>query len=274
MVARQQNAVFNRTKRIDIPVSFVDRGVEPGRIRFNGLHHGEWSSQLYSQELREAVLYVDIRSMLLLKRVTVSDPPQSFDSSWEGCSIEVPHELTNNDYRVRMQITIAFPPNHTDGGKIVARSSEIVIVNGPDQHEGTGSSLLPVSPSTDDIPELCRLAISESEGPVLYVNARIAGISWKELASDPKFKLSVFPGCVRDILRFLVFNPGCHSTWGAPWLELDGIRGRDIPDLDSNPQNVWKDLNDYVNSASEGLMEQLQLGTRLGEALTRRGSEQ
>lgn len=274
-VADQQNAVFNRTERIDIPDSFIDRDIEPGCIRLKRLRHGEWSSLIDPQHLVESVLHVDVLSLLLWKRSTVLDPNVCFEPAWGGCPMEVPSELTSNDYRVRMQITIAFPKGHADAGRIVARSSEIVVQQGPDQSGGTGGSLLPVSPATDDIPELSRLAISENGGPVLCVNAAIAGISWKDLASDPKFKLAIFPDCVKEVLRYLVFNPGCRSTWGASWLDLDGIRGRDIPEIDVlNPQEAWKDICDYVDAACEGFMEQLQLGNRLSEVLSRKGAEQ
>jgi len=176
-LANQQNAVFNRTKRIEIPSSFVERSVDSGRILFKCLRRGAWSELIEPQALADAVLYIDIHSLLLWKRETISDPRQVFEPGWKGCSVDVPKELTNNDHRVRLQITIAFPSNHEDAGRIIARTDELIVVEGPDQPGGSTGSLLPVSPTIDHIPELARLAISESDGKIFAVVCMHGGFS-------------------------------------------------------------------------------------------------
>lgn len=267
-VRKSQNVVFNRTGRVEIPASHVRRRVESSRLYFDGLHRGSWSELLSASDLAEAVLYVDVQSLLLLQRTKVASPPQVFESSWAGIKIDVPAELTNGDYRVKLQITVAFPTDHAQAGRILAQSSEIVIVEGPDAGGGRGPSLLKVRPATDDMPDLSRLEITETEGPVLYVNANIPGMSWKELASDPRFKHGIFSNCVREILRHLVVNPEGRTTWGAAWLVLDGIRGHDLPDIeDLSVQDAWKEAHDFADTACEHLLVHVELTRRFAEAV-------
>lgn len=267
-VRKTQDVVFNRTGRVEIPASHVRRKVESSRICFDGLHRGSWSDVLNASDLSQAVLYVDIQSLLLLQRTEVADPSEVFEASWSGLAIDVPNELTNGDYRVKLQITIAFPADHSEAGRILAQSNEIVIVEGPDTGGGRGPALLKVRPAADDMPDLSRLEITETEGPVLYVSANIPGMSWRELAGDPKFKHSIFSSCVRDILRHLVINPEGRTTWGAAWLTLDGIRGHDLPDVDDlSVQDAWTEAHDFADTACEHLLTHVELTRRFAEAI-------
>ena len=269
MIRSSQDAVFNRTDRADIPVSHIRRKVETGCVRFGGLHRGEWSEHLSASELAAAVLYVDIQSLLLLHRSQVEEVEPVFNAGWKGLQIAAPAELTSGDYRVTMQITIALRSDQPQAGRILARSSEIVLVEGPD---GSGShggpSLLKVRPAVDNIAELSKLEISEMEGPVLYVNKNISNLSWKELASDPMFKFSVFSGCVREILCYLVFNPESCGTWGAAWLALDGIKGREVVEIDGlGPHDAWIQANEFADEACEALLHHLEFATRFAQAV-------
>jgi hypothetical protein len=269
-----QNDVFNRTGRLEIPNSHVRRHVD-GQIAFNGLHEGEWSSKIAPSDLDASVLYVDIRSLLFLQRREILNPAQVFDKNWTGCVFKVPGELMNGDYRVKLEVTIAFPAGHSKAGQIIARSNEIVVIEGPEDSEGEGSSLLPVRPAADHIPDLSRLEVIEPEGPVLYVNSKIPELSWKELASDPRFKFGIFSSCVREILRYLAFNPGSRDTWGAPWLELDGIKGRDFPNLDDveDFHEASELVTEFVTTACDAFLEQLELPKLFVEALAKREGE-
>ena len=273
MIRNSQDAVFNRTDRADIPVSHVRRRkVETGCVWFGGLHRGEWSEHLPPAELSAAVLFVDIQSLLLLQRSQVEKVDPVFNAAWDGLRIEVPAELTGGDYRVTMQITISLPFDHPQAGRILARSSQIVLVEGPDgPGSERGPSLLRVAPAVDELPDLSRLEISETEGPVLYVNKDIPDLSWKELASDPMFKFSVFSGCVREILRYLVFNPECCGTWGAAWLALDGIKGRELPEVDDQtPHDAWVQAEEFAAVACDALLQQLDLASRFAQAVAAR----
>jgi hypothetical protein len=200
--------------------------------------------------------------------------PTVFATSWEGIVVDLPVELTSGEHQLKLQITIALPTDHADAGRILARSSEIILVSGPEGADGQGSSLLPVRPAPDDLPELSRLQIDEMEGPVLYVNTRIAGVSWRDLASDAKFKYGIFPNCVREILCYLVMTPETRSTWGAAWLALDGIRGLDLPEVDGlPPRDAWQQMNDFADRGCEGLLEQADLTDRFTKALERAESD-
>ncbi len=261
-----QNEVFNRTTRVEIPISCVRREVKPRSINFKGLIKGEWSSSLEPSELAECVVHVDVRSVLLWKRETVDCPDEVFKK--KGCSISVPPELTNRDYRVKLQVTISFPAGHAQAGRILARSSEIIVVEGPEEGNGTlGASILPVRPAADDIPELWRLVMADT-GPAVEVSTHVPGLSWKALAVDPRFKLAIFPECVRKILRVLVLNPGYRTTWGAHWLELEGIRGRDLPELEELRLAEAADhLDAFVQEACDGLLSQMDIVEKLGNSL-------
>ena len=264
-----QNEVFNRTTRAEIPISCVRREVKPRSINFKGLIKGEWSSSLEPSELAECVVHVDVRSVLLWKRETVDCPDEVFKKKgWKGCSISVPPELTNRDYRVKLQVTISFPAGHAQAGRILARSSEIIVVEGPEEDNGTlGASILPVRPAADDIPELWRLVMADT-GPAVEVSTHVPGLSWKALAVDPRFKLAIFPGCVREILRTLVLNPGYRTTWGARWLDLEGIRGRDLPELEeSSLSDAADELDTFVKEACNALLSQMDIVEKLGNSL-------
>jgi hypothetical protein len=267
-VRSHQDAVFNRTGRVEIPASHIRRHVGIARIQFQGLHRGSWSKSLDEEELAAAILYVDIQSLLLTQRTRIETPIQVFEAAWGGIAVDVPNELTNGDHRVKLQITIALPSDHPQAGRILARSSEIVIVEGPDDGGGPGPSLLKVRPSPDEMQDLSRLEISEPEGPVLYVNAGIPGLSWKELASDPKFKHAIFSNCVREVLRHLIMNPESRSSWGAAWLSLDGIRGNDLPDVDDlSAQEAWREAYDVAETICEHFLEHVELTRRFAEAV-------
>ena len=264
-----QNEVFNRTTRAEIPISCVRRNVKPKIIKFNGLIEGDWSSSLDATELAECVVHVDVRSVLLWKRKTLDCSVEIFKKNgWKGCTISVPPELTNKDYRVKLQVTISFPAGHSQAGRILARSSEIIVVEGPQEAKGTlGASILPVRPAADDIPELWRLVMADS-GPAVEVSTHVPGLSWKALAVDPRFKLAIFPECVRKILRALVLNPGCRTTWGARWLDLEGIRGRDLPELEELSLSQAADqLDAFVQEACDGLLSQMDIVEKLGKSL-------
>lgn len=270
-VRGHQDAVFNRTGRVEIPSSHIRRQMQPSRISFLGLFSGGWSELLEPDTLSHALLYVDIHSLLLTQRTTVSNPATAFEKSWEGVDISVPAELTSGDYRVKLQITIALPEDNPDSGRILARSSEIVIVQGPDDGGNDGPSLLKVRPSLDPMSDLSRLEISETEGPILYINKSIPGLSWKELASDPVFKHGIFSTCLREILRHLVIKADSQSSWGAAWLALKGIKGLDVPDVeDLSVQDAWDEAHDFAESACEHLLEQVELTKRFAEAIARR----
>ncbi len=271
-VREHQDAVFNRTGRVEIPSSHIQRKVDlnPTRISLLRLFSGAWSECLDLSLLSAAVLHVDIHSLLLTHRATVSNPAAALEEGWSGVDISVPIELTNGDYRVKLQVTIALPGDHPDAGRIIARSGELVVVQGPEEGGSDGPSLLKVRPSLDDMADLSRLEITETEGPILYINTSIAGLSWKELASDPLFKHGIFSHCIREVLRHLVVNPDSRSSWGASWLALEGIRGRDLPDIgDLSVQDAWRETHDFAEAACENLLEQVEFTKRFAEAITR-----
>lgn len=264
-----QDAVFNRTGRIDIPLSHIRRKVEQNKFRFEGLHSGAWCENVPPADLEASVLHVDVRSLLLLKRCTIDDVKPVLKPEWEGVDIEVPEEITEGDYRVTMQVAIAFPEHHPDAGRIIARSSDIVLIEGPGRSGDKGPSLLPVRPDKDGMPDLSRMEIAEDEGPVLYVNACLTGLTWKDLARDPKFRFAVFSACVREILQYLVFNATCRETWGKAWLNLEGVKGREIPEVeDLPPHEAWNEAVDFASTACEGLVQHLNLADRFIRAST------
>lgn len=263
MMRETQDAVFNRTGRIEIPLSHIRRKVEQNRFRFEGFHTGAWCENLPPSDLEASVLHVDIHCLLLLKRCTIDDVTAVLEADWKGVDIEVPKELTKGDYRVTMQVTIAFPGHHPDAGRIVARSSDIVLIEGEGDGGEKGPSILPVRPDKEGMPDLSRLEITEDEGPVLYVNACLTGLTWKDLARDPKFRFGVFSGCVREILKYLVFNTTCQETWGKEWLDLEGVKGREVPEVEELPiHEAWKQANDFAGTACEGLLQHLNLAER------------
>ena len=126
-----QDAVFNRTGRIEIPVSHIRRRVLSPGVHFDGLHQGDWSNRIDPTELASAVLYVDLRSLLLLRRECIAQPTRVFSQSWESYIFELPVELTSGEHQLKLQVTIALPADHADAGRILARSSEIILVSGP-----------------------------------------------------------------------------------------------------------------------------------------------
>jgi hypothetical protein len=268
-IANNQNEVFVRSGRIEIPMAFIKQEVKPGLIGFNGLIHGEWSKSITKASLKTAALHVDIRSSLFWERTSVDSALKSFDAGWKGCLVKVPVELTAGDHRVKMQVTISLPEGGKDSGYIFAKSSEIVVVEGPTSDKGNkGSSLLPTRAANESIPELWRLVI-EPKGPVLEINKDVAELSWRELVADPRFKLAVFPPVLRHILHFLVRNPAERSTWGTRWLELEGIKGRDIPEFDEDKEfaDYMEEVEDYIENAANGFLLQVEIPKKFGDSL-------
>ena len=168
-----------------------------------------------------------------------------------------------------MRITISQPNGDKNSGYIYAKSSEIVVVEGPSRDGGrNGASLLPTRAANDSIPELWSL-VFEPKGPVLEINKDISEMSWRELVADPRFKLGVFPTVLRLVLRRLVRQPAERSSWGARWLELEGVKGRDIPKFDEDKEvfDYMQEVDHYIESAVNGFLLQIEIPKRLGVAL-------
>lgn len=263
-----QTAVFNRTDRIEIPGQFIrPTETKAAEIIFKGLISGDWNSHIEEEQLMNAVLYVDVASILSDTRETITDCMDVFADDWEGRAVRLAPELVSGDHRVRMQVTIALPDSHKDAGRILAKSAERVIISGPDG-DGTGDrSLLDVRKS-EDLSDLYKLDIDSTQGPTLLVTATIPQKSWRELAEDPLFQYTVLPGIVRDVLHYLVYHPESRDTWGAPWLEYPGIKGHSIPDIEEligvgDVIELFNAVDDYVSGATERFIDQQMLGQKL-----------
>jgi hypothetical protein len=268
----KQEIIFNRTGRFDIPASHVRRLPEPGRIHFFGLHRGSWCEKLDEEELRKTVVHIDIHSIMLLKRSSIPDASKVFSNSWKGITILVPDELTNGDHRVKIQVTIAYPSSHQEAGKILARSEEIVILDGPDGPGSSGPSLLIVRPSPDSMDDLSRLRIDDTDGPILYINTGIPGISWRTLALDPAFKHGIFSSCIREIFRHLAVFIDSRTSWGERWLNLDGVRGLRLPNIEENPLvDAWQEIEQFADLACERLLTNAKLVEKFSDAIARKG---
>jgi hypothetical protein len=269
MIRDSQDVVFNRTGRIEIPASHVRREVIGNKVRFQGFHPGAWSEPLTPATLRPAVLHIDVDGLMNLERLTIQDIAPVFEPAWPGCELKLPDDVISSGSSVSIQLTLALPNTDPRAGLVLARSEKIVVIEGT-KLEGIGKSLLPVLPDLDGFNELYRLEISDETGPALKVNATIEGVSWRDLAYTPAFKFSILPGCVREILQYLVFHPSCRDEWGKPWLELDGVHGREIPDIEEkSPIDAWTDARDYATNAVDAFTTKLKLAQRFVEADTK-----
>ncbi len=266
MMNDSQDAVFNRTGRIEIPSSHIRQEANSNKVHFYGLRSGNWSKALDPSTLKSAVLHIDLDSLLLVERRTINDVPSVFDSNWTGTEVELPQEFAAGGRTLKMKLTIALPRSHADAGRILARSSDIVVIDGIDLTGGKGQTLLPVLPDSSGICDLWRLEI-EDTGPVVYVNANIPNLSWKDLASIPTFKFAILASCVKEVLQHLVFHEGCRDTWGKPWLELDGVKARELPEVENcPPETAWKNANDFAKVACEAFVTSINLKEKFHKA--------
>jgi hypothetical protein len=265
-----QDAVFNQTGRVEIPRSFVKTEVDhrAGTVAFKGLHKGDWSANIPGPVMDAANLHVDVHGNLFGMRQTVQVPRESFAPNWRGVNIQVPPELTSGDYRVRLSVSLALPAEDIDGGRVIAAATDIVVVSGPGGLGQTPGNLplLPVIGSRD-FPDLYKLVIDETEGPRLMVNSGIPGVDMKAVVRQPAVQLGVLSSVVREVMVYLAMNQENAPSWGRAWLDLDGVRGRDLPDIEGiSITPAFKEARDFAESASQAFIQLTDVVRRFAEA--------
>lgn len=234
MIRDFQNATFNRTGRRGIPAAAIESEFGSGKVRIRAVKSGSWREGLDDALLAKAQVHFDVSSLLYHVRQTLSNAVGVLDKAWKGVEMVLPPELIEGKYRVKLQVTIVLPRENGDGGRILAQSGTKVVIPGEgDGGEGgdeTGRSLLPVKPR-HGMSELWRLEFTAS-GPILFVNADLEEISFRELATHSAFKYGILPGALRLIFFRLAMADPDTASWEEPWLRLPGAAGRARPELD------------------------------------------
>jgi hypothetical protein len=273
ITAPHQQLVLGRTGRRVLPVGCVSRDLERDRVLIHGLLRGEWCQDLGDSLLAEAWVHVDLKSAYFSTRHSRPDASKALGHDWGDLILELPGDLGSGEHRIRIAVTVALPGAHGNGGRILARSPDIVLVEGPDGGAGR-ASILPIRPS-ESVAGICRLQISEDEGPVLEVSKRVQGLGWKELARNPYFKFGVLAGCIQQVLLHLAFQRDGTPGWGEAWLGLPGVKGRDLPDLeDGNPEEAYRQASEWALECSEACVTALDLEELFREAAGLVGGEE
>ena len=274
-VRQKQDAVFNQTRRIEIPDSFVkEREVLDGKVIFRGFHEGDWSEDIPDAEMDAAELHVDVTSAFFNTRQTLTTPREALDSNWGGMTITVPSELVGGSYVVRLRASIVLPVETEDGGRIIAITRPVLVRqgdsrdNGDTPGTGVGVSLLPVSPSSD-IPDLYKLVIDEADGPRLLANSEIPGTNWRDLVARPEAKYGIISSAVRDVFFYLAMHPNAAGAWVEPWQKLMGPGRSELPlDLDDLPLlEIFEKVDLFARLQAEGCIQRMRVKDKFVEAL-------
>lgn len=234
MIRGFQNATFNRTGRRKIPVNDIESVFENTKVRITRLRSEGWREGLTDELLEKAQVHFDISSLLYHVRETKTSAKSVLDETWPGLEVPLPPELIEGKYRVKLQVTIVLPPENGDGGRMLAQSAIKVVVTGEGDETGDegGKSLLPVK-LRHSMSELWRLQFTgDGNSPILFVNADIEGLSFRELATHSAFKYGILPGVLRLIYFKLAFAEPDTASWEGRWLRLPGVAGRARPDLE------------------------------------------
>lgn len=225
----QFDAVLHRTDRRELPEGCIRRELEERVLTVSGLRAGEWSDSLDESDLRDAWVHVDVLSSFLTNRQSAPDALGATGDEWNGIRMELPEAMVGGDYHVRLQVTVAWHADHARAGLILARSPELVLIEGP-VRDGGRASLLPVRPS-DEVRGLHELLIDEQEGPVLLVNSEIQGSPWRKIATEPHFQLACLESCFRSVFTHLALSQEGLPSWADRWMQVPGAKGRDLPSL-------------------------------------------
>ena len=225
-----QSAVFNRTGRQRILADCVGFRFDGEVLRIQRLSGDDWSGGVEPGLLGAAVLHFDVRSLLYEARRSLPMTEVVLGDGWNGIDIKLASVLFEAGYRIKLQVTIALPATHADGGRILARSEELVVRDGDigeEDDDGKGGSLLPTRPDPQ-LESLCRLEF-EHTGPVLLVNSSVQGVSWREIATNPYFKHGVFLTCLEQVLLHIALTDAeDRPAWTERWLSLPGVVGTDV----------------------------------------------
>ncbi len=264
--APRQSDVLKRTDRRELPVGCVLRSMVVQELRIHGLVGGDWSQGLDRALLSQAWVFADVTSSFHSIRRGRRDALGALGRGWGDLVAELPKQLTSGDHRVRVAVTVALPETHANGGGIVARSPEFVIVEGPKGAAG-GQSILPVRPS-ESLSGLCRLVIEDLDGPVLYVSSRLQGLNWKDVARQPHFKFGVLEGCVRQILLHIACRQESVERWAQAWLQLPGVNGRDLPELEGRDlAEAHREAASWAADCTEACMVKLDVADLFAKAV-------
>lgn len=224
-----QSAVLNLTGRQRIHTDQVRVHASEDSLRVHKIDSDGWAEHVAEELLEAAILHVDVRSLHYQARQSTPVSTGVFEPGWEGLQIPLPGGLGDGQYRVKAQVAIVLPASLDDGGRVLARSEEFVVLEGDMGEEpddgGEGASLLPTRPNAE-LDGLCRLEITH-QGPVLMVNSGIDGLSWREIATHPFFKYAIFTPCIEAVLLHIALSDEIADTWAEDWLELPGVEGVD-----------------------------------------------
>lgn len=207
-----------RILREDVRFSVVGDSVLIERVQ------GMWSADVDPAWLAAAELHADVRSLQFALRATVPMSEGVLREEWQGASIEMPGGLLSGDYRVKLQVSVVLPASHERAGRILAKSEEMIILEGPDGPApalGQGGSLLPAVPDAG-LDNLCSLEIGH-KGPRLLVRSELDRVPWRTFAGSAAFKFGVFPLCLEQVLMHIALSD--EESWMRRWLDLDGVKG-------------------------------------------------
>jgi hypothetical protein len=248
-----QNAVFNLTGRQRILADQVRVNVDGERLHFHRLDGEGWAEHVDAALLGASILHIDIRSLFYQARESVPMSTGVLESGWEGLYIQLPGGKDRARYRLKAQVAVVLPADHADGGRILARSEELVVLEGDKGEEtdegGEGGSLLPTRPNPE-LDELCRLEI-EHTGPKLLVNSSIDGLSWREIATQPYFKYAVITPCIEAVLLHIALADEDTDAWSEDWLALPGVEGlEDVIQEDHDVGTAYKNALFWAQECS------------------------